>query len=174
MIAVIKRAICKGTGSGMYWQPSGSRARMSSGSYAPVASTAITWAWSRWEKRVGQNTVWTRNPIPLALTKHLDRQAEVQQEIALPLHCGGYDLYGHQGAPVLCQEKQEGYIERPNGHGYTAWVPWSVPVMSKGGLWKSCSRRRRDYWNWANARSATSSRKLWRHPWQLCNKTFFT
>ena len=44
MIAVIKRAICKGTGSGMYWQPSGSRARMSSGSYAPVASTAITWA----------------------------------------------------------------------------------------------------------------------------------
>lgn len=39
---------------------------------------------------------------------------------------------------------------------------WSK--MPKGGLWKSCSRKRRGCWGWANARPATSPRKSRRHP----------
>ena len=84
-----------------------------------------------------------------ALIRHLDRQGRRKYSRRLRCHYIVADV-------TFADTKVRLYfVRRSNGLSSLK----RTGFMPKGGLWKSCSRKRRGCWGWANARPATSPRK---------------
>ena len=103
-----------------------------------------------------------------ALIRHLDRQG--RQKYSRRLRC-----YYIVADVTFADTKVRLYFVRRSKRG--AWnglmttdirleflEAYRIYAQRWSLLWKSCSRKRRGCWGWANARPATSPRKSRRHP----------